>query len=163
MLNRVSKCVAVALAVGVLLALTLAGLRCSELILFARNRDSGLQFIETLRDRRPADISTNTWNNALTWTKTAYSNVFFSCDSVSSVDIVDFNREARSKFTAKADLQSFDWAWERLARSSPFGEEYTGKFKHEYFESTGRNLGSAQTRETGESIKEPRRKNDEAK
>jgi len=146
--DRVAKLIASALAVCLVFGLLLFSLRVSQLISFANKKDVGVELIESLRSRRPDEVATQTWDNALTWTKTAYSNVFFSCDGGSSAAIAGFNSEAKAKFATNVDLRTFDWVWDRLACASPYGEEYVGKFKQDYLESTERNPEQSKRTET---------------
>ncbi len=108
------------------------GLRFWQLLSYARERTIGAELIESLAQRRPATVPTQTWEDATGRAITAYHNVCFSEEHVTFDELVRFNHDARNKLAGNVNLQSIDWVWARLAKTGPHGQRYFDKFEPQY-------------------------------
>ena len=92
----------------------------------------GAELIQSLMERRPETVPSQTWNDATAWASIAYHNVCFSEEHVTFDELVRFNHDARIELAGNVDLQSIDWIWARLAKTGPHGQRYVGNWEPEY-------------------------------
>lgn len=108
------------------------GIRVWQLHSFATQREIGAELIEGIRARRPENVPSSVWDNSVSWTRTAYFNVFSSRDNSTSEDLSAFVMETKDKLASEIDLESIDWIWNRLALTSPYGREYVERMWQDY-------------------------------
>jgi hypothetical protein len=85
--------------------------------------------IEKMRLQRPVEIEAEKWEAAVSWTRTAYLNIYFSVDSESSQDLHDFLHDVNGRLSSINVRDSVYWIWKRLAKASPYGKQYVSKFE----------------------------------
>jgi hypothetical protein len=116
------------------LGLVLAGrwiLHHSE---YAREQRAGYESVLQLRERRPADVSPDTWEWATNWAITAYANVCFSPEHVSLEELKRFRADLEERLRGPVNLGTVDWIWQRLGQTGPHGLSYQQRFEPQYRE-----------------------------
>jgi len=126
------KSVLIVLLVIVLIISFPFGVRVWRLYSFAGQREAGIEVIENLRLRCPENVEEVVWDQAISWTRTAYYNVFSSIDNPTSKDLIPFISEVKVRLNEKIDMESIDWIWSRLALTGPYGREYVDRIWQEY-------------------------------
>jgi hypothetical protein len=79
----VLRCILVLFVAGIGAAFTS---RLAKLLVFAHYQSRGREIVESLKMRRPEDVTPRAWETALTWASIAYGNVCIP-DAVSIADM----------------------------------------------------------------------------
>ena len=99
---------------------------------FGKERESGRELLIELRDRRPPDVSRDTWEWATGWAITAYLNVCFSTKHVSLEEMKKFRADLEDQLRGPVNLITIDWIWYRLGQTGPHGLSYQQSFESQY-------------------------------
>ena len=127
LLTKIIVVIIVVFAIGTLFCLPV--LHAKE---YSKGRNKGKELLQTLRNRRPAHTSVDTWDCAIGWTRVAYGNVFAFHEYVSYEDMLRFNTDLSRKLDEKVNLKTIDWFWERLAETGKNGKGYVSNFEPQY-------------------------------
>ena len=79
--------------------------------------------IQSLADKRPADMTPAQWACAVEWTRSLHENSLL-ISQTSTWEIAAFERRLREKLTESVDMQTIDWIWEEYANAGPAGKGY---------------------------------------
>jgi hypothetical protein len=82
---------------------------------------------ERIRDLKPSDpsgVAPAVWDNALMATSTAYGNVCYSIQHVTTAEMDRLRDDLDAKLKGKVDLDTLIWIWERLGETGPAGKRY---------------------------------------
>jgi hypothetical protein len=90
--------------------------------------------IRALEYRVPPGVSPAVWECAWGWTSTAYGNVCFSEEHVSTEELYRLRKDLMPKLQGPVDLQTLVWVWDRLAQTGPHGRRYVGQHKPSFLE-----------------------------
>jgi hypothetical protein len=85
--------------------------------------------INSLRHRRPVNISERAWEEGVGWTITAHVNVCLSPGHTSYEAMDRYGRDLDEKLNGAVDADTLDWIWDRLAETGPHGKSYTTRFR----------------------------------
>ena len=126
------------LVVGVVLAatfvfLTWVAVRTWQLERYYHEQSSGHELLVQLkRDRRPENLDSKVWEEAVGWAITAHANVCFSESHVPIDELRRFRADLEKRLDGEVDLATVDWIWQRLAETGPHGRQYREKFEPQY-------------------------------
>ena len=132
MRGRKTRVVAICALIGVVVLAAPVGLRAWHLLRYARQKEVGVKMIQSLRERRPAAVPSQTWDTATGWAITAFHNVCFSERCVTYEELVRFTDDASLRLAGEVSLESVDWVWARLGKTGPLGREYVAKWEPIY-------------------------------
>jgi hypothetical protein len=90
--------------------------------------------VESLRGRRPANVSEPIWNRGVDWTVTAHCEVFFSPEHASFANLTAYGKELEEKLRGPVDVNIFDWIWDQLEMAGPGGQRYVERFRPQLHE-----------------------------
>ena len=77
--------------------------------------------IESLRDRKPANLDEQTWDNWIFWTLNGHGNVLAFDHGIPSEEMDRFESELHQKTQAPIDIGTLEWIWDEFVRLSPYG------------------------------------------
>jgi hypothetical protein len=80
--------------------------------------------IRYLKPSDPSGVDPTVWENVLGATVTAYGNVCFSTEQVSTAEMYRLQHDLDAKLKGKVDLDTLIWIWDRLGETGPHGESY---------------------------------------
>ena len=83
----------------------------------------------SLRERRPADVSTKLWEDGVAWASIAHCNICFSEEHTKYSEMLRFERDLDEKLKGSINLNTLKWIGERAAQTGPNGEQYMVKVK----------------------------------
>jgi hypothetical protein len=131
-----------ALAV-ILLAVVPLGVRFLRLYQFAEQRERGVVLIEDLRVQCPRGYDCESWDNSVSWLRTAYLNVFSSIDNPTSDSLNRYIDEMERELTPPIPSEAVERLWTRLGSTGTSGTEYISKFDSEFRRSFAPEAGTA--------------------
>lgn len=105
-----------------------------ELKSYYRLHDSTRKLIDAWSEKRPSDVPPKAWEHATDWTKNAFDNIFFSPSDTSFSELEKFRADLEVKLKEKANLETVDWIWKRLAETGPHGKRYVEQYQSRYRE-----------------------------
>jgi hypothetical protein len=88
--------------------------------------------LTTLQNRPPPGVSLATWECAWGWTVTAYGNVCFSEEHVTTGELLRFREDLSAELQGPITLDTLVRIWDRLSRTGPHGRRYVSRFKPEF-------------------------------
>ena len=87
-------------------------------------RDVLNEKICSLRERRPADVSENFWNECVAWASIAHCNICFSEGHAKYSEMLRFEHDLDEKLKGPIDLNTLKWIGELAAQTGSNGERY---------------------------------------
>jgi hypothetical protein len=103
-----------------------------DAVTYAQHRRKAADLIDSLPQRRPADVSPETWEVASTWASIAFHNVCFSPEHVSLRELKRFKTDLERELKKNVDLETIDWIWRRLEDTGPHGRRYVERFESQF-------------------------------
>jgi hypothetical protein len=88
-----------------------------------RHADSVERLLQSLVDRRPADVTRGQWGSAVAWTLNLHANSLLPFEA-DGATIAAFERRLQAKLQGDVDMQTIDWIWAEYARLCPHGASY---------------------------------------
>jgi hypothetical protein len=85
-------------------------------------RSEGL--LRSLEDRRPPEVSPETWADLVLWTRNANSNCASFRGSIEPADFTAFLDELERKLRGPVNVETIDWIWDQYVRISRAGPSY---------------------------------------
>ena len=120
---------------GCLLALCLLavpagrfGWRCYEWMVWGNAIRGVEKGIDSLKARRPADITPEHWDEAIRWANTALWNLW-PWDVDTRDELADFAASFEKRVATEDSLAALQWLWEELERRSDTGPRYAAQYK----------------------------------
>jgi len=119
------------------------GIRLFRLYRFAEQRERGVVLIEDLRVQRPREYDYESWDNSVSWLRTAYLNIFSSIDNPTSHRLNRYVDEMERELTHPTRSKTIERLWTRLGSTGTFGRDYISKFDTEFRRSLSTEAGTA--------------------
>lgn len=117
---------------AVLLAVCIVPMaRITEYSRLQREMDASIRY---LKPTNSLTLNLSVWDCAHTWTITAYCNVCFSPEHVSTVEMYRLREDLNRKLEGSVDLDTLRWIWDRLAQTGPHGKRYVERFRSQFEE-----------------------------
>jgi hypothetical protein len=88
--------------------------------------------IMALRDRRPASVSPQVWEECVGWIVTAQGNICFSEEDASYRAMARFEEQLDEKLKGDVDLGTIEWIGDRLAETGPRGQQYIANWRDQW-------------------------------
>lgn len=93
---------------------------------------------ESLKPRRPDNLTRRQWAGVVGWTMNAGSNclgydLHWPNDSTGFTDALNkleqFEKELNHRFAGPVDIETIDWIWDELARITKYGKRYSDNYR----------------------------------
>lgn len=127
----------------ILLTVVPLGVRLFRLYRFAEQRERGVVLIEDLRVQCPREYDYESWDNSVSWLRTAYLSVFPSIDNPTSHSLNRYVDEMERELTHPIPSKTIERLWTRLGSTGTFGSDYISKFDTEFRRSLSYEAGTA--------------------
>ncbi|MHB0960503.1 MAG: hypothetical protein ACYC0X_31130 [Pirellulaceae bacterium] len=82
----------------------------------------------SLQERRPANVTAESWRDCVAWASIAHCNICFSEEHTSYEAMCRFEVLLDDKLQEEIDLNTFVWIGDRLAETGPHGQRYMAKW-----------------------------------
>lgn len=79
--------------------------------------------IESLRARRPSDVTPEAWQAAVDWTRNLHGNSLVPFEA-SDQQIKVFQEDLNERLAKQVDLDTIYWIWDAYAKLTPAGKRY---------------------------------------
>ncbi len=85
--------------------------------------------ITSLKTRRPADVPTAQWDQAVNWTTNLIAQVYFAPVESDPDSLGRLAKSLDQKLTGKVDLGTLQWVWDECEKAPRSGAEYAIRFR----------------------------------
>jgi hypothetical protein len=88
-----------------------------------RHSEAVRRSIESLVNRRPADMTRGQWGCAVAWTLNLHGNSLLSFEAHGPT-IAAFEKRLKEKLAGDVNMQTIHWIWSEYAKICPHGASY---------------------------------------
>lgn len=89
-----------------------------------------VQRLEELKSLPPENVTLEKWTFVVSWTQTAFPNVFYSTDYITDRErFRTFQRELHVKLNGDVDISTIEWIWAEFQTNSRHGEAYSEGYR----------------------------------
>jgi hypothetical protein len=108
----------------ILVLLTAAVIRLDSIVLAPQRaaRDVERQ-LQSLAKRRPATMTKQEWDSAVSWTRALHGNSLIGFQAPAP-EIRDLERRIAERLSGEVDLSTILWIWDEYAKICPHGAKY---------------------------------------
>ena len=108
------------------------GSKAVPLVRYSKHSRSINEEIKALRDRRPATVSPQLWEECVAWASIAHCNICFSEEHASYQAMCRFEEQLDEKLKGNVDLDTIEWIGDRLAETGPHGQRYMTNWREQW-------------------------------